>query len=80
MIKYYKIENWGHGFITHEDMELSHISGFPGNIWVTENEIWAQRVNAVELTKQEAQDIVNKEIQNTYNPNESEDIPQVILP
>lgn len=61
-MKYYQAENTGKGFITHEDNEYRHISGYPGNIWVTENEIWAERVQAVEKTKVEAQEIVNTEV------------------
>ena len=59
MPKYYQTENTGKGFITHEDQELGHISGYPGNIWVTENTAWAVRVGAVEKTKMEAQTLVN---------------------
>ena len=53
MKKYYQVENYGHGFITHQENETAHIAGFPGNIWVTENVSWAQRVNAVEKTKED---------------------------
>jgi hypothetical protein len=59
-MKYYFIENYGEGFITHEDNERCYISGWPGNIWATQsNGIWAQRVNALEKTKEEAQAIVD---------------------
>ena len=59
MPKYYEKENTGKGFITHTDNELSHVSGYPGNVWVTENTAWAVRVGAVEKTKIEAQTLVN---------------------
>ena len=62
MPKYYEKENTGKGFITHTDNELSHVAGYPGNIWVTENTAWAVRVGAVEKTKIEAQTIVNAAI------------------
>ena len=62
MPKYYNAENTGKGFITHEDNELSHISSYPGNVWVTENTAWAVRVGAVEKTKIEAQTLVNSAI------------------
>ena len=62
MPKYYEKENTGKGFITHTDNELSHVAGYPGNIWVTENTAWAVRVGAVEKTKIEAQTIVNTAI------------------
>ena len=50
MPKYYQTENTGKGFITHEDNELAHIGGYPGNIWVTENTEW-DRHGLVEMTK-----------------------------
>ena len=59
MPKYYEAENTGKGFITYEDNELSHVAGYPGNVWVTENTAWAVRVGAVEKTKIEAQTLVN---------------------
>ena len=83
MIKYYYAINYGHGFITHEDNELAHISGYPGNIWVTENTIWPQRIGAIEKTKEEAQAIVDAAIAESYQPpsnNEQQNPPQVILP
>ena len=62
MPKYYEKENTGKGFITHADNELSHVAGYPGNVWVTENTAWAVRVGAVEKTKLEAQTLVNAAI------------------
>ena len=62
MPKYYQAENTGKGFITHGDQELAHISGYPGDVWVTENTAWAVRVCAVEKTKLEAQTLVNTTI------------------
>ena len=59
---YYQVENTGLGFITHEDNEIAHIAGFPANIWVTDNATWAERVNAVEKTKEEAQALVDAEL------------------
>jgi len=81
MLKYYQIENWGHGFITHEDMELAHISGYPGDIWVTENTQWANRVGAIEKTKEEAQSIVDQAIlENWVEPQSPITPPEIILP
>ena len=81
MKKYYQIENYGHGFITHEENEQAHIAGYPGNIWVTENTTWPQRVGAVEKTKEEAQLIVDNAISSSYiNPNNTVQTPQIILP
>lgn len=82
-MKYYQIENYGHGFITHEDNEQAHVSGYPGNIWVTENTAWAHRVGAFEKTKEEAQAIVDAAIAASYQPqleNEPQGPPQIILP
>lgn len=62
MPKYYEKENLGKGFITHEDNELEHISGYPGNIWVTENTAWAARHSLVEMDKVTAQTKVNTAI------------------
>jgi hypothetical protein len=81
MKKYYQIENYGHGFITHEENEQAHIAGYPGNIWVTENTTWPQRVGAVEKTKEEAQLIVDNAVSSSYVPqNEQNNQPIIILP
>ena len=68
MPKYYEVENTGKGFITHVDNELSHVAGYPGNVWVTENTAWAVRVGAVEKTKIEAQTLVNAAISGSVDP------------
>ena len=62
MPKYYNAENYGKGFITHEDNELAHISGYPGNVWVTENTAWAARHGLAEMSKLAAQTNVNEAI------------------
>ena len=59
MPKYYQTENTGKGFITHDDNELSHVAGYPGNIWVTENTAWAARHQLAEMSKLAAQTAVN---------------------
>ena len=79
-LKYYQIENYGHGFITHEDSQLAHIAGYPGNIWVTENIAWANRVNALEKTKQEAQAIVDAAVSASYVPPQFIEPPKIVLP
>jgi len=65
---YYHALNTGKGFITHEDNELAHISGYPGDVWVTENTTWAARVSAVEKTKIEAQALVDAAISGSVYP------------
>ena len=67
--KYYNAENTGKGFITHEDNELEHISGYPGNVWVTENTAWAARHYLVEMTKLNAQTLVNTAISGSVDEN-----------
>ena len=61
-------ENWGKNangdsFIRHEDRMQFHIEGFPGNVWVTEDNIyanrWIARHSATAKTKSEAQAIVD---------------------
>jgi hypothetical protein len=81
---YYQAINTGKGFITHADNELAHVAGYPGNIWVTENTDWAARVEATELTKEEAQSIVDTAISQSipiYDSNSNTYIsPTIILP
>ena len=62
MPKYYQAENTGKGFITHGDQELAHMSGYPGDVWVTENTAWATRHGLVEMTILSAQTILNTAI------------------
>ena len=69
MPKYYEKENTGKGFITQADNELSHVAGYPGNVWVTENTAWATRHGLVEMTKLSAQTIVNTAISGSVDEN-----------
>jgi len=80
-MKYYQAVNYGKGFIAHEDSERCYISGWPGDIWVTqENTEWAERVNAEEKTKEQAQDIVNLALLGTvYPPDHPEAGQQVVV-
>jgi hypothetical protein len=65
---YYQAVNTGKGFITHEENESTHIAGYPGNIWITENTTWASRVGATPKTKSEAQALVNASISGSVYP------------
>ena len=65
--KYSVKENWGKNangdsFIRHEDRKMFHIEGFPGDVWVTDDNVyaerWISRVDGVEKTKSQAQPIV----------------------
>ena len=74
MPKYYNAENTGKGFITHEDNELGHISGYPGNVWLTENTAWAARHGLSEITRLEAQTLVNIAISGSVDEETGEQI------
>jgi len=78
-MRYYQVENTGLGFITHEDNEIAHVAGFPANIWVTDNATWAERVNAVEKTKEEAQALVDAELNGQVYPEGTENEGQQIV-
>lgn len=84
MAYYYIVSPGTKGWISHEDNELAHVAGYPGDVWVTENATWATRVGAIEKTKEEAQALVdaviNEAIAN-WDPNS--DLPQpqpIVLP
>jgi len=63
---YYTTANTGKGFITHADNESAHVSGWPGDVWVTTNSTWAARVGATEKTKAEAQLLVDAAVSGSY--------------
>jgi hypothetical protein len=67
-MKYYFVKNTGKGFITHAENESSHISGYPGDVWVTENTTWASRVGAISKTKEEAQSLVDTFLKDKVYP------------
>jgi len=68
-MQYYQATNTGKGFITHEDNERSHIAGYPGEIWATENNTeWASRVGAISKIKEEAQAIIDAAIEGRTYP------------
>ena len=56
--------NWGEGFITHGDREKGNVSGFPGDVWVADDNMrqWMAKVNATTKTKSEAQTIVTAKV------------------
>ena len=59
--------NTGKGFITSEDSNTFYLTSHPGNVWVLENSAagvsWINRVNGTRKTKEEAQAIVDGEIE-----------------
>lgn len=60
---YFQAINTGYGFITHEDRAAFDISGLCCDLWLTSDNAaaraWAVRNNAVELTQEEAQAIID---------------------
>ena len=65
--KYCVAENWGKGFITHDDSSKFQISGFPGNLWQIpannqDANLWVNKVAGVWKTKEEAQAIVDAQV------------------
>ena len=65
--KYSVKANWGKNangdsFIRHEDRKMFYIEGFPGDVWVTDDNVyaerWISRVDGVEKPKSQAQTIV----------------------
>ena len=64
---YIVAENWGKGFITHEDSISFSPSGFPANVWqVPINNraanLWIAKVLGTVKTRAEAQALVDAEI------------------
>ena len=60
---YYYVQHTGKkGFVTHTDNETSHVSNYPGDVWITSGSSWAGRVGAEEKTKAEAQALVDTAI------------------
>ena len=60
-------ENTGKGFITANDRQKFFIRGYPANVWMVGNNVdgamWLAEKNGVEKTKEEAQALVDAEIQ-----------------
>ena len=65
--KYCTATNWGKGFFTHEERKQFHLSGHPGEVWVVGDnhygDEWISKVAGAIKTKEEAQTIVNTEIE-----------------
>ena len=62
--------NTGKGFITHDEQENANplnAKGFPGNVWGVEDnatgQAWQTKVSGVVKTKDEAQAIVDTEVE-----------------
>jgi len=65
--KYCTATNWGKGFFTHEERRHFHLSGHPGDVWVVGDNLygdqWISKVAGAIKTKDEAQAIVNGQIE-----------------
>ena len=66
--QYCVAENWGKGFIEHNEAVKFTISSFPGNIWRVpahnkDANLWINKVLGTPKTHAEAQAIVNSVIQ-----------------
>ena len=59
--------NTGKGFITANDRQKFFIRGYPANVWMVGNNVdgamWLAEKNGVEKTKEEAQALIDAEIQ-----------------
>ena len=65
--KYTVKENWGKNFFTHEERKQMYLAGHPGNVWVVDDNIfgdqWIGKIGGTLKTKEEAQAIVDGEIE-----------------
>ena len=65
--KYCTATNWGKNFFTHEERNLFHLSGHPGEVWVVGDNLygdqWIGKVAGAIKTKEEAQAIVTGKIE-----------------
>jgi len=70
-MKYVQTKNTGKEFITHEDREIGHMSGHPGNIYVVsdDHDEWIDRVNGTEKTLEESESIVLETMQQNWDEN-----------
>ena len=65
--QYCVAENWGKGFIEHNESSKIAFSGLPGNVWRVpahnkDANLWINKVLGTAKTKDEAQTIVDVEV------------------
>ena len=65
--QYCVAENWGKGFIDHDESMRITFTSFPGNVWQVpaynkHANLWIAKVAGVVKTKDEAQTIVDAEV------------------
>tara|TARA_R100001079_G_scaffold46123_1_gene23460 strand:+ start:25 stop:342 length:318 start_codon:yes stop_codon:yes gene_type:complete len=66
--QYCVAENWGRGFIDHDESFRITFKSFPGNVWQVpaynkHANLWIAKVAGAVKTKDEAQTIVDAEVQ-----------------
>ena len=66
--QYCVAENWGKGFIDHDESFRITFAGYPGNVWQVpaynkHANLWIAKVAGAVKTKDEAQAIVTTEVQ-----------------
>ena len=66
--QYCVAENWGRGFIDHVESQRITFCSFPGNVWQVpaynkHGNLWIAKVAGTVKTKDEAQAIVDAEVQ-----------------
>ena len=66
--QYCVAENWGKGFIDHDESHRITFKGYPGNVWQVpaynkHANLWIAKVAGVVKTKDEAQALVDAEVQ-----------------
>ena len=65
--QYCVAENWGKGFIDHDESMRITFKSFPGNVWqvpayIKHGNLWIAKVAGTVKTKDEAQTIVDAEV------------------
>ena len=65
--QYCVAENWGKGFIDHDESQRITFKSFPGNVWQVpaynkHGNLWIAKVAGTVKTKDEAQTIVDAEV------------------
>ena len=70
--QYCVAENWGKGFINHDESQRITFAGYPGNVWQVpaynkHGNLWIAKVAGTLKTKDEAQTIVTAEVKKTQD-------------
>ena len=70
--QYCVAENWGKGFIDHVESQRITFAGYPANVWQVpaynkHANLWIAKVAGVVKTKDEAQALVNAEVESAQS-------------